>query len=165
MAARRIVVAVIGGQHAEPDVLRDAEEVGRRIADAGAVLACGGLGGVMEAACRGAKDAGGSTVGILPGADASEANRHVDLAIVTALGTARNVVLVRTADAIIAIDGAFGTLTEMAHALEQGKRVVSLGSWDLRKIGVGADRILEARNPEEAVRLAIAEASRARPQA
>src|SRR3970282_247601 len=109
--------------------------------------------------CRGGKDAGGSTVGILPGDDASEANRHVDLAIVTALGTAGNVVLVRTADAIIAIDGAFGTLTEMAHALEQGKRVVSLGSWDLRKIGVGADRILEARHPEEAVRLAIAEGS------
>lgn len=160
MAARRLVIGVIGGQHPPAEALGQAEAVGRLVAEAGAVLACGGLGGVMEAACRGAKAAGGTTVGILPGPDRREANPHVDIAIVTAMSTARNVILVRTSDAVIAIDGSYGTLTEIAHALEQGKRVVSLGAWDLRTAGVEASRILEASTPEEAVRLAVVEAVR-----
>lgn len=158
--SRRLVVGVIGGQRADPESLALAETVGRLVAEAGAVLACGGLGGVMEAACRGAKSAGGTTIGILPGPDRGEANPHVDIAIVTAMGTARNVILVRTSDAVIAVDGSYGTLSEMAHALEQGKRIVSLGAWDLRKVGVDADRILVAATAEEAVRLALEEASR-----
>lgn len=158
--SRRLVVGVIGGQRADPESLALAETVGRLVAEAGAVLACGGLGGVMEAACRGARSAGGTTVGILPGPDRGEANPHVDIAIVTAMGTARNVILVRTSDAVIAVDGSYGTLSEMAHALEQGKRIVSLGAWDLRKVGVDADRILVAATAEEAVRLALEEASR-----
>lgn len=154
------MIGVIGGQRPDAEGLAHAEAVGRLVAEAGAVLACGGLGGVMEAACRGAKAGGGTTVGILPGPDRREANAYVDIAIVTAMSTARNVILVRTADALIAIDGAYGTLTEIAHGLEQGKRVVSLGAWDLRKAGVEASMILEAETPEDAVRLALAEAGR-----
>jgi len=158
--ARRPVIGVIGGQQPPPEAMPAAEAVGRLVAEAGAVLVCGGLTGVMEAACRGAKSAGGLTVGILPGGDASDANPSVDVAIVTAMGTARNVIVVRTADALIAIDGSYGTLSEMAHALEQGKRVVSLGAWDLVRAGAEASRVLTADTPEEAVRLALAEAAR-----
>jgi len=156
-------VAVIGGQRARSEDLAAAEMIGRRLAETGAVLVCGGLGGVMEAACRGAKAAGGLTVGILPGADRGDANPYVDVPIVTAMSTARNVILVRTADAIIAIDGAYGTLSEMALAMDQGKRVVSLGAWDLAAIGADRDRILTAETPDEAVRLALASVER--PQA
>jgi len=152
---RRPVVAVIGGQRAPAAALRNAEAVGRLLAEAGAVVVCGGLGGVMEAACRGAKSAGGLTVGILPGGDAREANPFVDLAITTGMGTARNVIVVRTADAVIAIDGAYGTLSEMAHALEQGRRIVSLGAWDLGKMGVDSERVVVAKTPEDAVRFAL----------
>jgi len=158
--ARRRVIGVIGGQQPPPEALPAAESVGRLIAEAGAVLLCGGLTGVMEAACRGAKSAGGLTVGVLPGGDPSEANPYVDVAIVTAMGTARNVIVVRTADALIAIDGSYGTLSEMAHALEQGKRIVSLGAWDLVRAGVEPSRVLPAETPEVAVRLALAEAAR-----
>ncbi len=160
--ARRTIVAVIGGQRADASAVAAAEAVGRGIAAAGAILACGGLGGVMESACRGAKSAGGLTIGILPGADPAEANPFVDIAIVTAMSTARNAILVRTADAVIAIDGAYGTLSEMAHALDQGKRLVSLGAWDLAAIGAERQRIVTAKTPEEAVHLALA--GPARPQ-
>lgn len=136
-------------------MLAVAEEVGRRIAQSGASLVCGGLGGVMEAACRGAKAAGGLTIGILPGDEKESANPHVDVAVVTAMGSARNVIVVRTADALIAIDGRYGTLSEIAHALDLGKTVVSLGSWDLAAIGADADRIVTAKTAEEAVRLAL----------
>ena len=150
------IVAVIGGEKASAQFLQTAESVGRLVAQAGAILACGGLGGVMEAACRGAKSAGGLTIGILPGADAADANPYVDIAIPTAMSTARNVILVRTADAVIAIDGAYGTLSEMAHALDQGKRVVSLGAWDLARIGADTTRLVTAETAEDAVRLALA---------
>jgi len=158
--ARRPVIGVIGGQRPPPKATEDAEAVGRLVAQAGAVLVCGGLGGVMEAACRGAKSAGGLTIGILPGGDRIEANPFVDVAVVTGMGTARNVIVVRTADALVAVDGSFGTLSEIAHALDQGKRVVSLSSWDLSALGVDPTRILAAKSPEEAVRLALAEAAR-----
>lgn len=134
--------------------------MGRLIAQAGAVLVSGGIGGVMEAACRGAKSGGGLTVGVLPGRDAAEANPYVDVAVVTGMGSARNAIVVRSADAVIAIDGSYGTLSEIAHALDQGKRVVSLGSWDVARIGADPDRIRTARTPEEAVRLAVAELTR-----
>lgn len=95
---------------------------------------CGGLGGVMEAACSGAKGAGGTTVGILPGLDRSEANAYVDVAIATGLGEARNALVVRAADAVIAIGGGYGTLSEVALALKAGKRVVGLGTWDVEGV-------------------------------
>jgi uncharacterized protein (TIGR00725 family) len=114
------------------------------------VLVCGGLGGVMEAACRGAKDGGGTTVGILPGTDRGEANEFVDVAIPTGLGEARNALVVRAADALIAVGGGYGTLSEIALALKAGKRVVGLGSWGIE----GVERV---DTPEAAVEAVLAE--------
>jgi uncharacterized protein (TIGR00725 family) len=111
---------------------------------------CGGLGGVMEAACRGAKDAGGTTVGILPGTDREAANRFVDIAIPTGLGEARNALVVRAADALIAVGGGYGTLSEIALALKAGKRVVGLGSWEI-------EGVEPADGPEAAVEAVLAD--------
>ncbi|MEA2219669.1 MAG: hypothetical protein QOJ35_2295, partial [Solirubrobacteraceae bacterium] len=122
--------------------------VGRGLAEAGAVLVCGGLGGVMEAACRGAKSAGGTTIGILPGTRRDEANPYVDIAIATALGELRNGLVVRAADALVAVGGEFGTLSEIALALKAGKPVVGLGTWEIRGVVVASD-------PVEAVALAL----------
>jgi hypothetical protein len=100
---------------------------------------CGGLGGVMEAACRGAKEAGGLTVGILPGTDRAAANAFVEVAIPSGLGEARNVLVVRAADALIAVGGGHGTLSEIALALKAGKRVVGLDSWDIEGVVAAPD--------------------------
>ena len=108
------------------------------------MLVCGGLGGVMEAACRGAKEAGATTVGILPGTDRAAANAFVDVAVPTGMGEARNALVVRAADALVAVGGGYGTLSEIAFALKAGKRVVGLGTWDIE--GVEA-----AGSPEAAV--------------
>jgi uncharacterized protein (TIGR00725 family) len=126
--------------------------VGRLIARAGALLVCGGLGGVMEAACRGAKAEGGATLGILPGGDRRDANRWVDVAIPTGLGEARNVLVVRAADALIAIGGEFGTLSEIAFALKAGKPVIGFGTWELPQ---RASAITRASDAAEAVAFAI----------
>jgi hypothetical protein len=111
-----------------------AELVGRELGSRGVVLICGGLGGVMEAACRGARDAGGLTVGILPGLDRSDANPYVDVVIATGLGEARNALVVNAADALIAVGGAYGTLSEIGLALRAGKRVVGLGTWEVEGV-------------------------------
>jgi uncharacterized protein (TIGR00725 family) len=143
-------VAVVGAGEATADEIAAAEEVGRLLAERGAVLVCGGLGGVMEAACRGAKEGGGSTVGVLPGRDRAAANRYVDVAIATGLGEARNALVVRAADVLIAVGGGYGTLSEIALALKGGTPVVGIGSWEL------AGRPLkEARDAREAVELAL----------
>jgi uncharacterized protein (TIGR00725 family) len=113
--------------------------VGQELAARGAVVVCGGLGGVMEAACRGAKEAGGLTVGILPGTDRAAANAFVDVAIPTGLGEARNALVVRAADALVAVGGGYGTLSEIALALKAGKRVVGLDSWDIEGVLAAAD--------------------------
>ena len=112
----------------------------------------GGLGGVMEAACRGARDVGGTTIGILPGADRSAANAYVDVAIPTGLGEARNALVVRAADALIAVGGAYGTLSEIALALKAGKRVVGLGTWQI-------DGVEAAASPEAAVETVLRDLS------
>src|SRR6185436_14163925 len=122
-AAALTYIAVAGPGEASPEECEVAEAVGRELGSRGVVVVCGGLGGVMEAACRGAKEAGGMTVGILPGDDRSAANRFVDAAIPTGLGEGRNVLVVRAADAVIAVGGAYGTLSEIALALKAGKRV------------------------------------------
>jgi hypothetical protein len=145
---KRTRVAVIGGSRADREALAQAAEVGRLLAAGGAVLVCGGLGGVMEAAARGARDAGGLTVGILPGADPAAANPSIDLPIATGLGYARNSLVVLNADAVIAVDGEYGTLSEIAYALIYGKRVVGLGTWEI-------GGVTPARDPAEAVRLAL----------
>ena len=133
-----------------------AEQVGRQIARRGAVLVCGGRGGVMEAACRGAKAEGGTTVGILPGFDRQEANAYVDIPVVTGLGEARNAIVVRTADAVIAVSGGFGTLSEIGLALKMGRPVVGLDTWELRQEGRSVDGVHRAGTPEQAVEQALA---------
>jgi hypothetical protein len=133
------IIAVIGGQRTEESLLHEAEEVGRLIAGKGAVLVCGGLGGVMEAASRGAKAKGGITVGILPQSDAKEANQHIDIPVATGMGTGRNVIIARTADALIAVGGEYGTLSEIAFALQMGKPVVGVKTWDIKGVVAAED--------------------------
>ncbi|OLE54266.1 MAG: TIGR00725 family protein [Cyanobacteria bacterium 13_1_40CM_2_61_4] len=164
MDERKPIIAVIGGSNtASPEAIQLAEEVGFLIARADAVVVCGGLNGVMEAACKGAKRGGGLTVGILPGSDPRDANPHVDVPVVTAISTARNAIVVRTGDAIIAIDGSYGTLTEMAYAFDLGKKVFGLRSWDLEKVGVPKSLYVPVKTPREAVDRALEEAMRHHP--
>ncbi len=149
-------IAVIGGQHSNPEEDRLAYEVGKLIAEGEHILICGGLSGVMEAACRGAKEAGGTTVGILPGPFRSDANEFVDVAVATDMGQSRNGIIVRTADAVIAVGGEYGTLSEIAMALKMGKHVVAIQSWSLMRQGLKDERIIEAPDAETALRLATA---------
>jgi uncharacterized protein (TIGR00725 family) len=130
------------------EVVDAAADVGRLVAERGAVLVCGGLGGSMESACRGAKDGGGLTVGILPGPDRSAANPFVDVALPTGLGEARNALVVRAADAVIAIGGGYGTLSEIALALKAGKPVIGLDTWEI-------EGVRPASGPEAAVSAAL----------
>ncbi len=130
----RRIIGVIGGRRTEQSLLKEAEEAGRLIAKNGATLVCGGLGGVMEAASRGAKAAGGLTVGILPQNDATEANQYIDIPIATGIGIGRNVIIARTADALIAVGGEYGTLSEIAFALQMGKPVVGIKTWDIKGV-------------------------------
>ena len=144
-----------GSGEAPPADLEAAERVGRTLAARGAVVVCGGRGGVMEAACRGAKEGGGTTLGILPGLDRADANPYVDVAVPTGLGEARNALVVRAADALIAVGGEWGTLSEIALAKRADKRVVGLGTWELSRAGGPVDGIVAASDPEEAVELAL----------
>ncbi len=148
-------VAVVGAGICDRSLAALAEEVGRRLGKAGAVLVCGGLGGVMEAACRGAKSAGGATVGVLPTLDRGDANPFIDVAIPTGLGEARNALVVRAADALIAVGGEFGTLSEIALALKAGKRVVGLQTWELARGGQPVEAIVPAADARQAVELAL----------
>lgn len=124
-------VSVVGGENCSREIYEMAVEVGRRIAEMGAVLVTGGRGGVMEAVCRGAKEKGGVTIGILPGNDRREGNKYLDYVILTGMGYARNVLVVMNGDIVIAIDGKYGTLSEIALALQHGKPVYGLKSWDV----------------------------------
>ncbi len=124
-------IGVIGGGECPRDIYDIAQEVGREIAMRGYSLVCGGLGGVMEAACRGAKEAKGLTIGILPTSDRRDANPYVDIVIPTGLGHARNILVVHASDALIAIDGGAGTLSEIAIALKVGKPIVGIRTWGL----------------------------------
>ena len=159
MAAASPWIAVVGPGRASEAELALAEEVGAAVADAGAVLVCGGLGGVMEAACRGARSRRGRTVGLLPGLDRAEANGWVEIAVPTGLGEARNALVVRAADALIAIGGAWGTLSEIALGLKTGRPVIGLGTWELAREGRAVDGIVAMNNPREAVSEALARLS------
>lgn len=149
------LIGVLGGGEPGEEYLVVAEEVGYRIAQGGATVICGGLSGVMEAACKGAKRASGVTVGVLPSIRKRDANPYVDIVIATGMSTARNVIIVRSADALIAIDGSYGTLSEISHAFEQGKPVVALGSWEMGTLGIPPELYQTAEDPEEAVRMAL----------
>ena len=152
------VIAVIGSARCDERTAAQARAVGHEIARRGALLVCGGRGGVMAAACEGAQAAGGTTIGILPGTDRREANPFVDVPIVTGLGEARNAIVVRTADAVIAVQGGYGTLSEIGLALKMGRPVIGLGTWKLESGGEGSDPVLRAGTPLQAVGLALARA-------
>ena len=152
-------IAVVGPGEGSAADLAAAEEVGYGLASGGAVVVCGGRGGAMEAACRGAKRGGGTTVGILPGSERRDANAYVDIAVPTGLGQGRNALVVRAADAVIAVAGAYGTLSEIAHALRAGTPVVGLHTWELSRGGRPDESILRAGTPEEAVQLALSVAA------
>lgn len=160
---RALTVSVIGGREASVEALATAEETGRLLGQAGAALVCGGGPGIMAAACRGAKSAGGLTIGILPGPDAAEANEWVDIAIPTAMSHARNVLVVKSGSAVIAFPGGHGTLSEIAHALNEGIPVVSLGEWAPGQGGAAIDGVAAAGDPADAVAQAITAARRRRP--
>lgn len=153
---RARLVAVIGDGACDLATAAVAEEVGRRLAEAGATVVCGGLGGVMEAACRGAKAVGGQTIGILPGERARDANPFVDIAIVTGMGEARNVLVVKSAEAVIAVGGRYGTLSEIALALKLGKPVVGIRSWQLATAAGPDTGLVPVDTAAEAVALALA---------
>ncbi len=148
--SRKTIIGVIGASEASEAGYAAAREVGRLIAERGAVLVCGGLGGVMEAACRGSVAAGGETLGLLPGPEAAQANPYVTLAVPTNMGHARNVIIAHTAQALIAVEGEFGTLSEMAVGLKLGRRVVALHSWP------GLEGAVYVETPEEAVEAVFA---------
>jgi uncharacterized protein (TIGR00725 family) len=132
MAGRKSpVIAVVGAGKCSKKLRDMAGEVGKYIAEHGGVLICGGMGGVMEGAARGAKEAGGTTIGVLPTESKDEANEFIDYVVATGLGDARNMIVVRSADAVIALPGKYGTLTEMAFALLAGVPVVSVSAWKL----------------------------------
>lgn len=145
------IVGVIGAGECGPEIAAIAEAVGRELAQRQITVICGGLGGVMAAACRGAKTVGGQTIGILPGPDPAAANPWVDLAIATGIGEARNAIIVNSAQALIAIAGEYGTLSEIAFALRLGKPVVGLQTWQLGRQGQILPVILEAQTPAAAV--------------
>jgi uncharacterized protein (TIGR00725 family) len=142
------LIAVIGGRKADKALKKEAEAVGRLIAEKGGILVCGGMHGIMEAASKGAKQAGGLTVGILPQEHKRDANPYIDIPIATGLGIGRNVVIARTADAVIAIGGEYGTLSEIAFGLQMGKPVVGIRSWDIKGV-------IPTKDAEEAVRTVL----------
>jgi len=146
----KIRIGVIGGARPSQSSKQHAYRVGQLVAEKGAVLVCGGLKGTMEAAAKGAKEKGGLTIGILPGENPGEANPYIEIAIATGIGYSRNALVVMNADVLIAIDGQYGTLTEIAYACIQNKKVIGLGTWNI-------EGIIPVFSPEEAVDAALKE--------
>jgi len=163
MVNKKKFIAVIGGGQCSPEEARLAakeearlaEEVGRELARRGAILVCGGLGGVMEAACRGADSEGGMTIGILPGESRHAANPYVQVPIVTGMGHARNVAVVKSAQAVIAVAGSYGTLSEIGHALQSRIPVIGLNTWSLSRDDQTDSAIILAQDAAEAVDKAL----------
>jgi uncharacterized protein (TIGR00725 family) len=155
---RRVQISVIGGANASAETLRDAEAVGRGIAEAGAVVVCGGRTGVMEAASKGCAEAGGTVVGVLPTVSAADANPYVSHVIATGIGEARNLAVVASGAAVIAVGGEWGTLSEIAHARKLGRPVVVMHSWTLRNPAGDDLGIVEAETADEAVAAALSAA-------
>jgi uncharacterized protein (TIGR00725 family) len=153
MDKKRIVIAVIGGSQPDKESLTIAEQVGQLIAKKGAILITGGMGGVMLAASKGAHNANGLVIGVLPGIDKKEANSFVDIPIVTGVGEARNSIITRTCDCAIAIDGSYGTLSEIAYCMIYRKPVIGINTWKIDA------PIIEVKTAQEAVELAIEKAA------
>jgi uncharacterized protein (TIGR00725 family) len=150
-----LYIGVVGTGDEDQQTNLAAEAVGGGVARAGAVLVCGGLGGVMAAACRGARAEGGHTLGLLPGVNRAAGNRWLEFAVPTGLGEVRNALVVRAADALVAVGGGFGTLSEIALALKAGTPVVGLGTWELAREGRDVEAVVRADTPEAAVALAV----------
>jgi len=144
-------ISVIGGSKCSKEIYELAYKVGREIAKRKAILICGGLSGVMDASAKGAKEAGGITVGILQGDTRIGASKYLDISIPTGMGEARNVLVVKAADAVIAIGGEYGTLSEIAHSLKMNTPVIGLETWDIGEDEFGKTRIIKADNPISAV--------------
>jgi len=154
-----IKISVIGGSRADSKIRKLAFDVGREIARNGAVLICGGLTGVMESACKGASEEGGLTIGILPGTDEKSANKYVGIKIPTGMGYARNLIIALSSHAVIAIDGSYGTLSEIGYTLTFGKPLIGLRTWEVcPHQNKNTANIIRASTPGEAVKLAIKEA-------
>jgi len=152
-----MIISVIGGEVCAPDALTAAETVGRELALRGTTVLCGGRGGVMEAACRGARSAGGHTIGILPGRNALESppNKWVEFPLYTGLGFARNTMVVLSGEAVIAVSGAYGTLSEIAFALIHNVPIVGIDTWDFAYEGHESERIIRESDPVKAAALAV----------
>lgn len=159
-----MMISVIGGERCPRQALEAAEVIGRELAKGGATVVCGGRGGVMEAACRGARSAQGHTVGILPGRGPADSppNDYVEFPIYTGMGFARNVMVVLSGEAVIAIAGAYGTLSEIAYALIHDIPVIGVDTWDFDYHGHEGERIIRSSDPVKAAALAIEEASKRR---
>jgi uncharacterized protein (TIGR00725 family) len=153
---RAVQIAVVGPAEADTDLHEAAAGVGRALAEAGARVVCGGLGGVMEAAARGAREAGGDVIGVLPSADPADANPHVTHVVATGAGQARNVAVVASADAVVALGGSWGTLSEIAHARRLGRPVIALAGWELS--GPGTAGLIRATDAPDAAASALAAA-------
>jgi uncharacterized protein (TIGR00725 family) len=160
-----MIIAVIGAGDPTAEIASLAEQVGRELARRGIALVCGGLEGVMEAACKGAKSVGGTTIGILPGSSPESANRWVDIPICTGLSYARNVIIVKTGRAVIAVGGAYGTLSEIGHALAEDIPVIGLNTWELSRDRAADRSIIVATGPKDAVDKAVDAARRRAPAA
>ena len=148
-ADRKPVIAVVGAGKCSKKLRDMAAVIGKYVAEQGGVIVCGGMGGVMEGAARGAKEAGGVTIGILPTQDKKDANEFIDYVIPTGFGEARNIMVIRAADGVVALPGKYGTLSEMAFALQMRKPLVSVSAWKL------GDEIRHVETPEEAARLVL----------
>ncbi|MFB0566590.1 MAG: TIGR00725 family protein [Candidatus Aminicenantaceae bacterium] len=148
MIRKKKRIGVIGGNQPDAKSRHISYQVGKMVAEKGAILICGGLGGVMEAASQGAKEGGGLTVGILPGNNPYQANPYIDIPIATGMGYSRNSLIAMNSDIIIAIDGQYGTLSEIAFGCIYGKKIIGLGTWEI-------EGVTQAESPEEAVTLAL----------
>jgi uncharacterized protein (TIGR00725 family) len=151
MSEAKPYVAVCGPGIANAQESAWAEEIGRRLAEEGAIVVCGGISGVMDDVARGAAGAGGTVVGILPGPDRAGASAHLTVSVPTGMGETRNALVVRAADAVIAVAGEWGTLSEIALALKIGRPVVGLATWELAKGGTPVEGIVRAETPQDAV--------------
>jgi uncharacterized protein (TIGR00725 family) len=151
----KFFISVIGASNCSAKESKLAEEVGRELARRGAIVICGGLNGVMEAVCRGAKSEGGLTVGILPGNNRRDANPYVDIPIITGIGYARNSIVAKSGQAVVAVGGKYGTLSEIAYALQDKIPVIGLGTWKLATIKSKDESIIIANNASDAVDKAI----------
>jgi len=155
MNENHLFIAVIGGYPCSNTERELAKQTGRELARRGVFLICGGEGGVMEAACEGAHSEGGITIGILPGNNRTDANQFISIPVVTGLGSARNVIVVKSAQAVIAIGGGYGTLSEIGFALKFGIPVIGLNTWELSRNGKGEQGIIRSQDPAAAVETAI----------